>query len=192
MVYAIIIISLLSSHSAKRVVIDVYWVSTKLDCGAVVGELEKTVLMCLIYYLTLRFSRATLEHHYLSHCQPIAWRRPPQTGTIYFCPMQFSSMSCQQTSQFYLPSNFLSSLTSRICHWSQLCCYLSPTIVFSSGKGCRPSPFLDFNLFYNILNFSVVSDPFASFSICLGNSWHTSFHAYLRCSKLLLYLHHMS
>ena len=32
---------LLSSHSAKHVVVDVYWFSTKLDGGAVVGVLEK-------------------------------------------------------------------------------------------------------------------------------------------------------
>ena len=56
----------------------------------------------------------------------------------------------------------------------------------SSGKVSRPSLFLDFNLFYDILDFSLLSDPFASFSISPGNSWRTSFRASL-CSKFLFY-----
>ena len=35
--------------------------------------------------------------------------------------------------------------------------------IFSFGKASRPSPFLDFNLFYDILHLSLLSDPFASF-----------------------------
>ena len=38
---------LLSSHSAKHVVIDVYWFSTKPDGGAVVGVL-KNIIMCSV------------------------------------------------------------------------------------------------------------------------------------------------
>ena len=38
----------------------------------------------------------------MCHCQPTAGRRPPQAGTIYFCPVLSSSTSGQQTFQFHL------------------------------------------------------------------------------------------
>ena len=88
---------------------------------------------------------------------------PLQVGTIYFCLVPFSSMACQQTLQFHLSISFLSSLTSRTYHWSPLCCYLCPPVVLSSGKVSHPSPFLDFNVFYDILDFSLLSNPSASF-----------------------------
>ena len=96
---------------------------------------------------------------------------------IHVMPANFTISSLHQV--------FLSSLTPRTCHWSPFCCYLCPPVVLSSGKVSRPSKFLEFNFFYDILDFSLLSDPFASFSISLGNSKHTSFHVSLCCSKFL-------
>ena len=43
---------LLSSHSAKYVVVDVNWFSTRLDGDAVIGVLEKNMIVCLVDLLS--------------------------------------------------------------------------------------------------------------------------------------------
>ena len=57
---------LLSSHSAKLFVADVYWVSAKT---LVAGDLEKNIVMSLIALLrcsTLRFCQTTLVKSFIS------------------------------------------------------------------------------------------------------------------------------
>ena len=99
---------------------------------------------------------------------PLQGEGPPKL--VPFTSVLCRSHPCHASKlhNFISPSSFLSSLTSRTCHWSPFCCYLCPTVVvLSSGKMSRPSPFLDFNLFYDILDISLLSDPLASFSVSL-------------------------
>ena len=115
-----------------------------------------------------------VHHHHLSHCQPL--QGEGLTKLVSFTSVLRRSHPCHASKlyNFISPSTFLSSLTSRTCHWSPLCCHLCPPVVLSSGKVSRPSPFLDFNLFYDILDFSLLSDPFASFSLLVIPSIHLS------------------
>ena len=108
---------------------------------------------------------------------------------VPFTSVLFRSHPCHANKlyNFISPSSFLLSLTLRTCHWSAFCCYLYPPVVLSSGKVSHPSPFLDFNLFYDILDFNLVSDSFASSCISLDNSLHTSSHASMCCSKFLFH-----
>ena len=119
--------------------------------------------------------------------QPTAGEGLPKL--VPFISVLCHSNPCHANKLYYFisPSSFLSSLTSRTYYWSPLCCYLYPPVVLSSGKVSCQSPFLDFNLFYDILDISLPSDPFASFSVFLGNSWRTSFHVSLCCSKFLFH-----
>ena len=46
------------------------------------------------------------HHHHLSHCQPTAGRRPPQAGTIYFCPFHFHPCHASKLYNFISLSKF--------------------------------------------------------------------------------------
>ena len=79
----------------------------------------------------------------------------------------FTSVLCRSPCHASKLYNFISqSSFLRTYHWCPFCYYLCPPVVLSSGKVFRPSPFLDFNLFYAILDISLLSGP----SISLGNS----------------------
>ena len=124
---------------------------------------------CMYTYMYAHIHACTHHpHHHLIHCQPTEGEGLPKL--VPFTSVLCRSHPCRASKlQFQLSIIFLPSLTLRTCHWSPFC-YLCPPVVLSSGKVSCPSLFLDFNLFYDILDFSLFSDPFTSFSISLGNS----------------------
>ena len=133
---------------------------------------------CPRLHTGLLISIPLLHHHLISTSaivSPLQGEGLPKL--VPFTSVRYRShpYHASKLHNFISPSSFLSSLTSRTCHWSTLCCYLCPPVVIGSGKVSRSNPFLDFNLFHDILDFSLLSDHLVVFlSILIIPSIHLS------------------
>ena len=115
---------------------------------------------CPRLHTGLLISIPLLHHHLISTSAIVS----PLQGEGLPKLVPFTSVLCRShpchannLQNVISPTIVLSSLTSRTCHWSPLCCYLCPPVDLGSGKVSRSSQFLD------ILDFGLLSDHLVVF-----------------------------